>query len=687
MFLFLWAPPAPAQPGVTELVDQAQAAISVGDTERALALSNQAVALAVQAGDPTLQGNALRRRAEVLRRFNRYDEAEAAFTQALSHLAPLEASVALGYTQHGIAQVHRYRGEYAIALSRLREAQETFGQLEYDPGLIDVFNSLGVVYDHLGELDRSLEWHSRSLTLSRKTGNETGIADGLYAIGHVHRQLKEFTQALAYFQDALRLDVATGDAQNIARSHMQVGTTYGALGNYETARAHVEDARDMFARIGSPRDVDWALGALAHFDVKQGNFDAAMPVLERVLEQATARGWSVLSVRALLDMARLESAGQRHGEAVRYAQEALATAKAHDTKRQVLMVYEELSRLYEAAGQPAAALAALRSYMRTKEALFDRRRTSVIAVMQSEAEFERQSIALELSEKEQALTDLALQRETTLRSVGLAALLGCFLLCFLVYGRIVAKGQNRRLALEVEEKTRKVRESHDELERAYAAVNHASLTDPLTGLSNRRFLEHHLATDTALAASGRDNPSARPNENDLIFFLIDLDHFKAINDREGHDAGDAVLVEVSRLLEREFRTSDYVVRWGGEEFLVVVRFVGRWEAPVIAERVRAAIARCEIPAAGGRTLHCTCSIGFAAYPLLPSQPTAVSWQEVVTLADSALYQVKRTHRDGWAGYTLATPRLALTKPIAQWVEPALRSGALQTISSTGGGVE
>ncbi len=664
---------------VVQLLEAAQSAKNAGESERALQLAERAVARAEQEDDRTLLGDALRKQGSVLIRLNRYEEAESALRRSLAQYEELTPTAGLGHTQHQMSRVFRHRGDFATGLAWLRKAQATFSAIDDGYGLISVFNGLGVVYGHLGELDRSLEWHSRSLTLSRSEGDQVGVADGLYAVGEVHRQLDELPQALKYFQDALAIDEATGNVENIANSHMKVGVTHGAMGNHVQAREHLSTAHDMFLRMGSPRALHGVLIDLAALDVAQGRLDDALPALKEVLAKATANDWSMVAARARLDLARVESRVQHHEHAITYAEQALAGALARDELRHALEIYQTQARIFEAAGKPTQALNAMREYIETRDMLFDRRRTSVIAAMQGEAEYERQSIMLELAEKDTQLAALALEREGTIRAIGLAAIAVVFALSFLLYGRLFARLQNRRLAREVAEQTRKVRESHDELQRAYAAVDHASLTDPLTGLANRRFLERHIKADLATAGD-LARPQGQATAKDLVFFLVDLDYFKAINDREGHDAGDAVLVDISRLLRSEFKASDYVVRWGGEEFLVVVRFVDRRAAPAIAERVRAAVAARAIPIGSGRTLRCTCSIGFAAYPLVSAAPSVAGWEDVITLADMALYRVKHTRRDGWTGY-FATGSEIPSRPIAQWVPAALRRGALEVLSS------
>jgi diguanylate cyclase (GGDEF)-like protein len=153
-----------------------------------------------------------------------------------------------------------------------------------------------------------------------------------------------------------------------------------------------------------------------------------------------------------------------------------------------------------------------------------------------------------------------------------------------------------------------------------------------------------------------------PLDADLCFVLIDIDHFKRVNDTQGHAAGDAVLVQMRERLQQVFRESDYLVRWGGEEFLVVARGTSRDGLPELAERVRAAVAQAPFllppshaasdtsPRPATRlAVPITCSIGFACFPLDRSQPRTEHWSEALALADAALYAAKREGRNRWVG--------------------------------------
>lgn len=170
-----------------------------------------------------------------------------------------------------------------------------------------------------------------------------------------------------------------------------------------------------------------------------------------------------------------------------------------------------------------------------------------------------------------------------------------------------------------------------------------------------------------LAAVLRRRRSATPAEAadaDLVFLLIDIDRFKSVNDEFGHRAGDAVLVQIATILRDICRASDTLVRWGGEEFLIVSRFNDRRRVSAFAERVRSDIEREAFVIGEGRTLHRTCSIGFASYPFSVAYPEALSWEQVVAVADEALYLAKHSGANAWVGVTASAT--ATEDVLRQW---------------------
>ena len=177
-----------------------------------------------------------------------------------------------------------------------------------------------------------------------------------------------------------------------------------------------------------------------------------------------------------------------------------------------------------------------------------------------------------------------------------------------------------------------------------------SLRDTLTGLHNRRFLDEFMAHETAQVLRGWRREGTRPS---LKLLMIDLDHFKQVNDEHGHEAGDAVLRQMADLLLETVRKPDIVVRWGGEEFVIVARDTSPLLPVVLAERIRRAVAAHAFKLPGGKELRRTCSIGFALFPFLDGDPDRLGWEQVVSLADTGLYLAKEEGRNRWVGLEAA----------------------------------
>ncbi|HYE52431.1 MAG TPA: GGDEF domain-containing protein [Azospirillaceae bacterium] len=176
------------------------------------------------------------------------------------------------------------------------------------------------------------------------------------------------------------------------------------------------------------------------------------------------------------------------------------------------------------------------------------------------------------------------------------------------------------------------------LERSYREAFRLELSleaearrDALTGAANRRRFEEQAATEVERARRFR-----RP----LSLLLLDLDHFKRVNDDHGHQTGDAVLRAVAEICGRSMRQTDLFARLGGEEFVALLPETGPDDAVALAERLRRTLAETPIAAPGTAPLTVTTSIGVAAY-----RGGEATWQQMLAEADLALYAAKRRGRD------------------------------------------
>jgi two-component system cell cycle response regulator len=183
----------------------------------------------------------------------------------------------------------------------------------------------------------------------------------------------------------------------------------------------------------------------------------------------------------------------------------------------------------------------------------------------------------------------------------------------------------------------------DELDARYQTrLAESALQDPLTGLYNRRHLDDRLAAE--LAAAQRHG---RP----LSLLMIDIDHFKEVNDDHGHLAGDEALKMVAFILRGAVRKEDVLARYGGEEFVIVARETALEGARVLAERIRRAVERSHC-AWQGRELGVTVSIGVTVSVGLTEFVQGRTDREVLEAADRALYLAKQAGRNRVVAVTM-----------------------------------
>jgi len=166
-----------------------------------------------------------------------------------------------------------------------------------------------------------------------------------------------------------------------------------------------------------------------------------------------------------------------------------------------------------------------------------------------------------------------------------------------------------------------------ELQRNQARISELMLTDPLTGAGNRRHLDERFLLEV---------DRAQRYDKQLSVVIADLDHFKAINDSFGHNVGDEVLKAVAAVIRSNMRTTDFMARFGGEEFVLLLPETGRVGAELLAERIRRAL---ELQPVAGLKQPVTASFGVAT-----AQPSE-SAKDVLKRADDALYRAKNAGRN------------------------------------------
>ncbi|RDV28949.1 GGDEF domain-containing protein [Alteromonas aestuariivivens] len=667
LLLVLYYPAGASSAEDSSLIGRTQAARQQGNMDLADHLATQLFQSAQPQNNPALKADALYQQARNAMERNLYPQALALLDEAASLYKISENPKKLGHAHRQLGLTYRYLVNYPEALKQLNLSLQLFQQVGDPSSISSARSSLGVVLEKMGRYEEAIEEHHLALELNYKLGDKSGVASALYNLGHLRANLGDDQQALAYFQDALKLDKEAGNLKDIAYSEHKVGFMLLKLKNYPAAKQHIQEALKLFRQIQAPRDIDWALTTLARLEMLQDNLSEATEIIEGVISRSEQQGYLSLLVDAYLVAAELAYRQEKYDNAAHYITAGIAQAQQNQESSQEAELAAVGVKVFEQTGDIHQAFSMLSRQKQLEDNILNNERLKAVAQLQARTEFVRRAHQIELLEKEKALQQAIIEQDQLSRNLWTIVIIATLILSVSLYIRILQSRANHKLTQQVALRTRELSEKNTQLEQAFQQVEHISLTDPLTGLKNRRFLENQIQADlnhsVRLYQDWLNGKSHQPQQADIVVFVIDMDNFKAVNDTFGHNAGDNVLRQLATRLKSVFRESDYLVRWGGEEFVAVARFIARRDAPVLAQRLIEAVAGSPFELSAGHTEAQTCSIGFACYPASPKQSGYLSFDDLIGLADHCLYAAKSEGKNTWVGIDTVNSELPAQGPL------------------------
>ena len=313
---------------------------------------------------------------------------------------------------------------------------------------------------------------------------------------------------------------------------------------------------------------------------------------------------------ALFGLGRLQEGKRLTDEAVDGYERTGATSE-------IAGLLGEYGQYLEKAGDHKAALALFHRERKLNEEIAQAAHERTVLELQEKYESDKRTREIELLNRENELKTAEL-RSGMVQQRGWWLLAGLFGVSFAVVAVLY----------------RKLRTTNRLLGEKNRELSFQSSRDPLTALYNRRYFQDFIGDQD----QGERNERRTGGKTIEALLLIDLDHFKEINDRYGHAAGDSVLVAVAERLRETLRETDMIVRWGGEEFLVFVAATIAGKLDEIALRIMHAVSM-EPFVYHGTSIPITASVGFVAMPL-PPREDPLPWERAIGLADMALYLAK-----------------------------------------------
>lgn len=459
----------------------------------------------------------------------------------------------------------------------------------------------------LGEEDVALSVGARAIETAGRAGLPATEARLMDALVRVHFERGDMASGLRVADETFALAERIGFRYLMAQARIYQNYGHATLGQDDKGHEALLDV----LRITEDTPGTESLRQIAETNlsahyIHRGDYASAIRHTHASEKLARESGDDVGVSFAISNRGSALARSGRVDEGMALMGQAMAMAEKAGNRRVVVDLLSEQVNVLERAGRDRQALAALRRVVKLSGDITSAEREKAVLELQEKFSTERKTREIER---------LSMSRQLW-AAVAVALLLSSVLLVQWV---------------------RMVRRRNQVLVVDNATLTSQSIHDPLTGAFNRRHFEQLMAQQEA-TVHGRSRD--RNYQAAVGLILLDVDHFKRVNDTYGHAAGDEVLKEVAERLRQLVREQDAVVRWGGEEFVLVLPGTPPEGLPVVAAKALAALGRAPVTHEGV-DIPVRASAGAIAWPAWPTQ----NWMDALHVADVALYLSKTGGRN------------------------------------------
>ncbi len=509
---------------------------------------------------------------------------------------------------------------------------------------------MGILSKNKGDYLEGLEYDIQALSHEPADANAETRAMTLTKLGKLYEQIEDNTQALDYQNRALALAQTQASRTTLAVIQTNYANTLNDLSPEQAGRAldYANQALAYSLETGNRTlEVDGEL-QVARAQFNQGQLDEAAKSFDHVLATARAIGQKPSIAHILLRQGELFERMHRLADGLADTHTAIDLYRDSDNLPRLIKAYAILERQLDASGDHTDALTARLQRFELRDHVLGASAMRNLAELDANRRQESQKQEIELLKRQGEIDTLRLERGSLMRwlAILLAISLACVLLLVVWRFRLSLR-VNRLLHsknLEISAQKQALESANTELRLSTERLYQVASTDALTGALSRSHGLELLESDLANAAQ---------THTCLSLLLIDVDHFKLVNDRHGHLFGDRVLVRIADSLNSALRQGESLVRFGGEEFLVLLPRTEIAEAAARAENLRDRIDR--LPRPPEQHLHVTISVGVCA----SSQLRCAEIESLLGGADTALYAAKHAGRNRVRVHQLDAPAAAL----------------------------
>ena len=520
----------------------------------------------------------------------------------------------------------RDSGKFAQAIAKLDEialALRTTKRVEY---AMRIEISYAYLFLSASKFDQALAHTLSALKLTDQLTRHRTVSKmrRLDSLASLYYTMQNPEKALVVVSEALALTSLVNSPRIVANLRQTQAMALSDLKRYPEALVAYERSLQASQEANLPRLEALTLSNIADLYLRTENFVKAEAVARQALKKAQAINDETALFNAKANIGFALGGQYKMNQAMEFLAPALAHSREQGDKADIAATVGEIGRMYERARMFKEALEYTREEQKLNNEVFRADRAKTVASLQEQFDADQRQKQIELLARENQIKDAdlrngRLQQIIMLLGSTVAVFVGIFV--YMLY--------------------RKVKQTNAQLAEVNQQLEFHSVRDPLTGLHNRRsFLELMKTRVENVDNDRRESDGGNPD----CLMILDIDHFKHINDTWGHAAGDAVLIEVAKRLRSAVRDSDQTMRWGGEEFLVFSPRTRPQQLTPMVERVLRSIGSTPV-IVGNHTIPVTVSAGYIALPFSGISEQQCNWEKAMQFADMALYLGKVNGRN------------------------------------------
>jgi diguanylate cyclase (GGDEF)-like protein len=542
----------------------------------------------------------------------------------------------------------RPQGQAAERLAFTTDSQALQARVLIANGQFDSYQ--GNFLSAMGKLQKAID-------LARQQKEDPTLpAKALKALITLYLQTKDRGKAIATLAELAAETSKLSSAELTIEFKNLEFRVNSAFGEPAQARQALVDSLVLIRARGFVRALVGPLVNLSDSYLRGGDYAQAARYAAEALSAAIANKSAFGEAKARINLGHAYLGLGRVAEGRATFDAGIAHIEKLDDKPELQAALLEYGQALERAGEMGGAVKAYHRERAISNELFEAQQRKSLLELQQKYEMEKKERQIELLKKENLIKDADIEHHRLQQRLWwlLAAVLA---VTAAVVGMLY----------------RRVRYANARLKESNLSLKLQSTLDPLTLLYNRRHFHDFMAglDDGGPAAADRRPP--RDDDITGALFLLDVDHFKSINDTYGHAAGDAVLKMIAANLRAALRETDMIVRWGGEEFLAFLPAVQRSRIDEVAQRILRAMSAQPLRYRE-HEITVRVSVGFSPFPLVASG-APLGWERIVNLADMALYLAKANGRNRSYGVSgLADIQTASMDAIERDLEGAWRAG-------------